>query len=152
MSVGEYCNREVVVTEKGTGVREAAQLMRSYHTGDLVVVERRGNENFPVGIVTDRDLVIEVLAEDASPEMLTMADLLCTELACVREDEELWGVLNHMRTRGVRRMPVVNDRGALVGIMTMDDAVELISEALSDMAQLVRREIKEEVRRRPPTP
>lgn len=150
MSVGEYCNREVVVAEKGTGVREAAQLMRKYHTGDLVVVERRGSDNVPVGIVTDRDLVIEVLAEDAPMEMLTLADLMGTQLATAREGEELWVVLNRMRSLGVRRMPVVNERGILVGILTMDDAVELISEALSDMSQLVRREISEEVQRRPP--
>lgn len=149
MSVGEYCNREVVVTDKGTSVREAARLMRQYHTGDLIVVERRGNENLPVGIVTDRDLVIEIVAENAPPDQITMADLMNSELATVREDEELWGVLNRMRFMGVRRMPVVNDRGMLVGIMTMDDAVELISEALSDLAQLVHKEIKEEVRRRP---
>lgn len=152
MSVGEYCNREVVVVEKGTSVREAAQLMRKFHTGDLVVVERKGNENFPAGIVTDRDLVVEVLAEDAPTEMLTVADLMSQELATARENEELWIVLNRMRSLGVRRMPVVNDRGVLAGILTMDDAVELISEALSDMAQLVRREISEEVHRRPPHP
>lgn len=152
MPVGEYCNREVIIAEKGTSVREAARLMRNYHTGDLVVVECRGGENFPVGIVTDRDLVIEVLAEDAPLEQVTLADLLCVELATVQESEELWLVLNRMRTLGVRRMPVVNARGVLVGILTMDDAVELIAEALSDMAQLVRREIKTEVRRRPPAP
>ena len=83
--------------------------------------------------------------------MLTLADLMGTELFTVGEEDELWVVLNHMRSLGVRRMPVVNDRGVLVGILTMDDAVELISEALSDMSQLVRREISEEVHRRPPT-
>ena len=152
MSVGEYCNREVVIAERGTSVREAAQLMRKHHTGDLVVVERKGKDNIPVGIVTDRDLVVEVLAVEAPVEMLTLADLMSPELATVREQEELWVVLNRIRTLGVRRMPVVNDKRTLVGILTMDDAVELISEALSDMSHLVRREISEEVHRRPPLP
>lgn len=152
MSVGEYCNREVVVADKGTSVREAARLMRQHHTGDLVVVQRRGSESIPIGIVTDRDLVIEVLAEDAPMDMLTLVDLMSTELSTAREDEELWMVMNRMRSLGVRRMPVVNERGVLVGILTMDDAVELISEALSDMSQLVRREISEEVQRRPQIP
>lgn len=152
MSVGEYCNREVIVTEKETDVREAARLMRNFHAGDLVVVERKGDENYPVGIVTDRDLVIEVLAEDAPLDLLTVADLMNPDLAIAQENEELWDVLNRMRTLGVRRMPVINDRGALVGILTMDDAVELIAEALSDMAQLVPREIKKEAHRRPPAP
>lgn len=152
MSVGEYCNREVVVAEKSTSVRDAARLMRQFHTGDLVVVEQRGNEKFPIGIVTDRDLVVEVLAEDAPMDMLTVADLMSPELATAKEKEELWVVLNRMRSLGVRRMPVVNDRGVLEGILTMDDAVELISEALSDMSQLVRKEISEEVHRRPPLP
>lgn len=150
MSVGEYCNRKVVIAERETSVREAARLMRNYHTGDLVVVEHRENRNVPVGIVTDRDLVIEVLAEDAPLDSLTLADLVSQELATVNEKEELWMVLNHMRLLGVRRMPVVDNGGALVGILTMDDAVELIAEALSHMAQLVRREITVEGHRRPP--
>jgi len=149
MSVGEYCNREVVVAEKETSVQEAARLMRKYHTGDLVVVEHRGNATIPVGIVTDRDLVIEVLAEDAPLDSVTLGDLVCAGLATVREDDDLWLAFGRMRALGVRRMPVVNESGTLQGIMTMDDAVELISEALSDMAQLVQREIKEEGRRRP---
>lgn len=90
MSVGEICNREVVVADKEEDAREAARLMRQYHVGDLVVVERRGEESIPLGVVTDRDLVIEVLAnaknrsvgaslnspeDDRTP---TVADPLCS--------------------------------------------------------------------------
>lgn len=64
MTVGEYCNREVAIAEQQTEIREAARLMRRLHVGDLVVVENRAGENIPVGILTDRDLVVEVLARN----------------------------------------------------------------------------------------
>ncbi len=62
MAVGEICNREVVIAEKTLSVVDAAQLMRTHHVGDLVVVEERAGRRLPVGIVTDRDIVVEVVA------------------------------------------------------------------------------------------
>ncbi|MGD9000402.1 MAG: CBS domain-containing protein, partial [Granulosicoccaceae bacterium] len=64
MSAGEYCNREVVVADKAESVREAIRLMRSNHVGDVVVVEQQGDVTVPLGILTDRDIVIEILAEE----------------------------------------------------------------------------------------
>jgi len=147
MSVGEICNREVVVTGRETDIREAARLMREYHVGDLLIVERKGDENIPVGIVTDRDLVIEVLALDVALEKLTVADLMLTELVTVPESADLWDALATMRSRGIRRMPVVNEQGGLEGILTIDDALDLLVEGLDDMVKLVRNEIQHEARR-----
>lgn len=151
MSVGEICNREVVVTGRETDIREAARLMREYHVGDLLIVERKDDENIPVGIVTDRDLVIEVLALDVALdvalEKLTVADLMLTELVTVPESADLWDTLATMRSRGIRRMPVVNEQGGLEGILTIDDALGLLVEGLDDMVKLVRNEIQHETRR-----
>lgn len=151
MSVGEICNREVVVTGRETDIREAARLMREYHVGDLLIVERKDDENIPVGIVTDRDLVIEVLALDVALdvalEKLTVADLMLTELVTVPESADLWDALATMRSRGIRRMPVVNEQGGLEGILTIDDALDLLVEGLDDMVKLVRNEIQHETRR-----
>ena len=148
MPLGEYCNREVVITEKTTEVREAAKLMRKRHVGDLVVVERRGPENIPIGLLTDRDLVIEVLAQDVPVEAVTVGDVMSLELVTARESDGLWDTLDRMRTLGIRRMPVINERGGLVGIITSDDVLELLSEGLGDLAKLVNSELDKEALQR----
>lgn len=148
MSVGEICNREVVIVEQGADAREAARLMREFHVGDLVVVEN-GEENVPLGIVTDRDLVIEVLAREVDPSAVTVLDLVSAELVTAREEEELLDSLERMRSKGIRRLPVVNARGGLEGILTMDDVLELLSEELSDVVTLIVRQSLIERRKRP---
>ena len=70
MSVGELCNRKVVIAEKILPVTEAARLMRSHHVGDLVVVEEKGGRKHPVGIITDRDIVVEIVAAGVNPDAL----------------------------------------------------------------------------------
>ena len=144
MAVGEICNREVVVTEKTLSVVGAAQLMRKHHVGDLVVVEEKDGSRRPVGVVTDRDIVVEVVAAGVNPEALTVGDIMSPEVATVREGEGLFEALRYMRDKGVRRMPVVDREGALVGILTLDDLLELLAEEMAELAKLVSHERKRE--------
>ncbi|PKO64841.1 MAG: CBS domain-containing protein, partial [Betaproteobacteria bacterium HGW-Betaproteobacteria-17] len=90
MAVGEICNREVVVAEKALSVVDAAQLMRKHHVGDLVVVEETAGRRHPVGIVTDRDIVVEVVAAGVNPDALKVGDIMGPEVATVRESEGLF--------------------------------------------------------------
>lgn len=144
MAVGEICNREVVITEKSASVADAARLMRSHHVGDLVVIEERGGRRHPVGIVTDRDLVVEVVAAGVNPEALKVGDIMGPEVATVRESEGLFEALRYMRNKGVRRMPVVDASGALVGILTLDDLLGLLAEEMMELAKLVSHERRRE--------
>jgi CBS domain-containing protein len=144
MPVGEICNREVVVAQKSLSVREAAQLMRSRHVGDLVVIEERDGRTYPVGIVTDRDIVVEVVAAGVNPDALTVADIIGPELTTVGESEGVYEAFFYMRSKGVRRMPVVNREGGLVGIVTLDDLLSLLAEEMSELAKLVSREKQRE--------
>ncbi len=144
MAVGEVCNREVVITGKSFSVVEAAQLMRSHHVGDLVVVEDRAGRKFPVGIVTDRDIVVEVVAAGVNSEALKVGDIMSPEVATIREDEGLFEALRYMRDKGVRRMPVVDREGVLVGILTLDDLLSLLAEELTELAKLVSHERQRE--------
>lgn len=150
MKIGECCNREVVVADKGMGVLEAAKLMRKYHVGDLVVVEKRNgtDTNRPVGILTDRDLVVEVLAQEVPPDEVSAADVMSLDLATVEEDQGVWETLERMRDLGVRRMPVVDHNGALVGLVTLDDLLELLTESMDNVAQLIKSELRKETRLR----
>jgi CBS domain-containing protein len=148
MSVGTLCNREVVVTAPDTSVLEAARLMREFHVGDLVVLEA-GDRRRPVGLVTDRDVTVGVVAAGLDPEAVSVGDLMTESLVSIPEDADFWDALSLMRQRGVRRLPVVNADGGLEGILTLDDALALIHEAVADLVTLVSREIDREKAKRP---
>lgn len=144
MSAGELCNRKVAIAEKTLSVADAARLMRRLHVGDLVVIEERDGRRQPVGIVTDRDIVVEVVAASMDPEALTIGDVMGPELATVRENEDLFETLRYMRDKGVRRMPVVDQAGGLVGILTLDDLLGLLAEEMTGLARLVSHERQRE--------
>jgi CBS domain-containing protein len=144
MTVGTVCNREVVFAGKDASISELAQLMREYHVGDVVVVEEKNGKRLPVGIVTDRDLVIEILAKGVSMETVSAGDIMSSELVTVYEDEGLWLTVQRMRVKAIRRLPVVSPDGALVGILTFDDVIDLLASELHEMARIVAREQEHE--------
>jgi CBS domain-containing protein len=144
MSVGEICNREVVITEKSVTVGEAAQLMRSRHVGDLLVVEEEKGRNRPIGIVTDRDIVLAVVAAGVAPESLTVGDIMGQGLVTVKESEGVFEALRYMRSKGVRRMPVLDREGGLAGIITLDDLLVLLAEEMTELARIISREQQRE--------
>ncbi len=149
MSVGEICNREVIVIQRNATVVEAAKLMRQYHVGAVIVVEKRDGRQVPVGVVTDRDLVIEVVATELDENVITVGDIMAQELFTIKESAASYEAIEFMRRRTARRLPVVDEAGELVGILTLDDALQLLSEELLDLAKLVRYEQKKETRHRP---
>lgn len=149
MPIGEICTREVVVVDKHASIKEAAQLMRRYHVGDIIVVEEKGGKRIPVGILTDRDIVIEIFAEEVDPEKVTVADVMSFELATVREQDGIWETIEFMHSKGVRRLPVLAADGSLAGIVTVDDLLELLSGELNALSGIVKREqVKESQLRR----
>ena len=137
MSVGEVCKREVVFISRDSTVAEAAKLMREHHVGALVVTGYEEGRPRPLGVLTDRDIVVEVIAEDLKPEDLLVGDVMSFELATVGEDDGISEAIKVMKGRGVRRIPVINGGGDLVGIFTVDDVMELLAEELSDLVKLV---------------
>ncbi|HUL13044.1 MAG TPA: CBS domain-containing protein [Methylococcaceae bacterium] len=151
MSVGQFCNRDTVIVRKQDSIVEAAKLMRQHHVGCLIVVEENGSGTFaPIGIVTDRDLVIEILAEEVNPEEVAIGDIMSYELVTAHENDGLWETLQRMRIKGVRRIPVVDQNGALKGILTNDDLLEILAGELGEIAKLVNRELQREQKIRPP--
>lgn len=151
MRVGEICTRDVVFCTPDTSIAEAARLMRDHHVGDLVVaVEEPDSRARPFGIITDRDIVVEVVAREAPLERLTVRDVITEGLTFVNENTGIPETLEVMRQKGVRRMPVVNARYELVGLIALDDLIELVAEELDAMVGLVARERLHEAQRRPP--
>lgn len=147
MTAGEFCIREVTTAERGMSVTEAAKLMRDRHVGALVVVESSDRPE-PVGLLTDRDLVVEVLGEEVPVDSITVGDVMSADLLTAREEDGLWDTLERMRTRGVRRVPVVDRGNFLVGILAADDVLELLAQELGALSRLIRREQEQEAGRR----
>jgi CBS domain-containing protein len=148
MPIGELCNREVVFATRTTTVVEAAQLMRRYHVGDLVVVDEVGGKRVPVGIVTDRDIVTEIVAKVCPAEGCTVENIMCAQLVSVAESEGVITTIRLMRTHGIRRIPVVDGDGGLVGIVSADDMLDLLAEELAELAKIAPRQQVQEVRSR----
>jgi CBS domain-containing protein len=140
MAIGEICVREVLVADLATTAQEAARLMRQHHVGDLVVVDAPNGRRVPVGIVTDRDLVLSVVATGLDPAVFTLGDLLTRKLVTGREDEGIFEAIQRMRKHGVRRMPVVDAQSTLVGIVSVDDLIQLLAEELGELGKLISRE------------
>jgi CBS domain-containing protein len=123
-------------------VVEAAKRMRDRHVGDLLVAD---TQTRPIGILTDRDIVVTAVAQSPDRlESLLVSDVMSRNLAAARTDETLDDALKLMRTRGVRRLPVVSADGRLEGLVAFDDILEVMSEELGELVGLVAREQKRE--------
>jgi len=140
MSIGEICNREVVYVSRDVTVNAACKLMRHYHVGSLVVVDESEGKRVPVGILTDRDIVVEIDAMDLDGKVITAGDIMSQELTTVAESFGVHETIEIMRFKGVRRLPVVDSDNRLAGIVTIDDLLEVLAEELSDIARIVARE------------
>ena len=149
MAIGEICCRDVVIAQVEETVLDAARLMREHHVGNVVVVEEREGKRVPIGIVTDRDVVVEIVALGLDPGTLTIGDIMLPGLATIDEATGVFETIEFMRVKGVRRMPVVAANGALVGIVTLDDLLTLLAEEFYELSGLLRKELqKEAVNRR----
>lgn len=149
MDVDLICNHNVATISKTEGVVDAAALMRDQHVGNLIVVERRGEANTPIGILTDRDIVVGVLAKRVAPDGVTVDDAMTRNPLTVREDASIEFALREMRRYGVRRAPVVRANGDLVGVIAVDDIIQHLALQLSRLADVIRLEQDAEQRTRP---
>ena len=144
MPIGELSIREVIIASRETSVLAAAKLMRQHHVGDVVITGETGGRCLPVGIVTDRDIIMEVLAQDLDAATLSVGDIMTGDLTTVRDSEGIFRTIQLMRAKGARRAPVVDNEGALVGIVSVDDLVELLAEELNELVKLISRELARE--------
>ena len=150
MHIGEICTRSVVTCRRDASAPEIAQLMRDRHVGDVIVVDEHEGQLTPVGIVTDRDLVVQVMAKGLNPDLLRAGDLIADDLVTAMESEGVYDAIWHMRNKGLRRLPVVDAHNHLLGILTADDVTEFLAEELTEVARIAPRQIKREEAMREP--
>jgi CBS domain-containing protein len=145
MTVGDICKRNVVVAPPSETIVDAAKRMRMTHVGDLVVVETRNGRHVPLAIITDRDIVISVVAGDPDHiNYLLVRDVMSTDLVTAQEEDTIEASLQKMHEHGVRRLPIVDATGALVGILTLDDVLQYLTGQQSELVALVAREQQHE--------
>jgi len=138
LTAGEVCNRIVSVAYPELSVEEAARVMREQQVGSLVVVEERNAaERQVVGMLTDRDIVTQVVAAQRNPQAVRVADVMSRAVVTAREDDSVLELLAAMQRKGVRRMPVVGGGDRLVGMAAIDDVLAVIAEAMGALAGAV---------------
>lgn len=129
----DFATVSVAVAEPDTSALVAAQLMRKHHVGALIVVDSE-EKTRPVGIVTDRDLVLALMAEGLDPDVFTVGDIMSVELVLASPEMDAMDAVQLMRTKRLRRIVIVDEAGRLVGIVTMEDILELLTRELADLA------------------
>ncbi|HEX7080441.1 MAG TPA: CBS domain-containing protein [Gammaproteobacteria bacterium] len=149
MAVSSICSHNVATIGPDADVAEAAERMRKEHVGDLIVAEFKQARLVPLGIITDRDIVVAVVAKKVDPSTLTVGDVMSDRLLTVREDNGIDFALREMRRFGVRRVPVVGSEGELVGVLSIDDVVDHLATQLSHIGDIIRFGQRAEAEARP---
>ena len=136
MSLGNLCRREVVVVNQGTPIKEAVKFMEEKNIGSVIVV----GGGKPVGIATDRDILLRVVNKGLDPEKSSVDDVMTKEIVTLKEGMGLFEALEQVKGKGIRRFPIVDARGNLKGIMTLDDIIYLLGKEMADVASIIERE------------
>lgn len=145
MLVADICTKAVVTCTPEDRLLDAARKMRDQAVGAVVVVEERDGMVVPVGVVTDRDVVVDVVVPQLDRiHELTVGDLADREVVTVHGGFNIDRALEVMSEAGVRRAPVVDGRGALVGIVTIDDLIETLAARLIGVVAVIRKQQRRE--------
>ena len=136
MRIGEICTVQTICCKRDETVQGAALLMRKFHVGDLVVIDPSDQGRVPVGIITDRDIVVSVIALGLDPASLLVGDIMSENLLTTSEDDDVYETIERMRLRGIRRVPVVNGAGALTGNVSVDDLLEFLAEEMGELSRI----------------
>ncbi|HLK10782.1 MAG TPA: CBS domain-containing protein [Candidatus Binatia bacterium] len=137
MSVARICLREVHLAEASESVFEAARRMAERRVGTLVIVD---DARKPVGLVTDRDLALRVVAAGGDPRAISVGDVMTARPKTVSESTPIESALSLMRAGAFRRLPVVDEEGKLVGIVSLDDVLGLLAEEFELIGRLLEHE------------
>lgn len=144
LNVGEICSRTVAFATEDMSLKEAANLMRSAHIGSLVVVREVPAGKMVAGMLTDRDIAIVAVARDFDPQTLRVGEIMTENVVTADPGDSIYDALASMRKTGIRRLPVVSKEGALEGIVSMDDILEIVAEELQMLVQAMTKERSKE--------
>ena len=144
MKIDRIYTRNVVGTSRETPVAEAAAMMRKFHVGTLLVMGEAPEQETVCGIVTDRDIVIQAVADALDPRKVMVGEVMTPVVADIKEGADLNEALERMRIEGVRRLVVRQANGAVAGILSADDVVDGLATDLASLARVLKSEIRRE--------
>ncbi len=133
MPVENLARSDVVTASTDESIENLASMMDDHSVGSVVIAD----DDEPVGIVTDRDLTLEVVAAGESPDGITAEDVMSADLCTIESDEGFYRATELMSEHGIRRLPVVDTSGQLEGIITIDDLNELLADEHQQLASVV---------------
>jgi len=136
MSVGRICTRSVSIGSAGESVAQGARRMGEAEVGTLVVLDEKQR---PVGLLTDRDIVVRVVAKDLDPGSTPIGEVMSRPVLAVHEKMPIEDGLARMAAAPTRRLVVTSDEGRLVGVLALDDVLELLAEEAQSIGRLLRR-------------
>jgi CBS domain-containing protein len=141
MNVYDLCQKHVVTVRKHEELATAARMMRERNVGCLVVVESAGaiGGERPIGMLTDRDIVTNVIARESDPHSVAVDDVMTRHPLTVAYSAPIDDALQRMRSGGVRRVPIVDDRGRVAGILSVDDIFEHMAQRMPFAVTPIRR-------------
>jgi CBS domain-containing protein len=145
VNVGAICRRRIVAVDAESTLAQAATLMREHHVGALVVTTQTGEGTRVSGVVTDRDLVIDVLARGLDAGSVAIGELARQRIASVAQDDDLTDALGVMQDSGVRRLLVTDAQDHLVGIVSLDDVTQACALQMDLLGRVIRSGLEREV-------
>jgi predicted transcriptional regulator len=148
MRVGDYCRRGVVTINGDASITDAARTMRDHHVGFLVVLDKEKTQQAPVGVLTDRDIVVQIDARGVDPKSVAVSDVMTPQPVLAHEDDDLHDLMQGMHAAGVRRVPVIDAAGALTGIIAVDDVFEIVAGLMQNVCGTIDSEQRMEQKRR----
>jgi CBS domain-containing protein len=148
MKLKDLCELDVATCLREQTISAAARLMRERHSGDLVVIDDSDAEREPIGIITDRDIVLEVVARGRDPDKTTVGEIMATQVVVASQDESPEQALERMALHGVRRVPIVDDEGFIVGIVSLDDLLHVHAQQAARLLEVVTKQRTKERRGR----
>lgn len=148
MLIKTICTRELVTIGRDDTASRATELMRKNHVGDVLVVEKKHDKNVAIGIVTDRDIVVEIVAAGLDPRVITVGDIMLPVIFTIEENLSVFDAIRQMTSKGIRRLPVITNNEELVGIITLDDLFLLMAKEFCSFAKLLSKEQQNEIEKR----
>ena len=136
MHIRDICTSDAAHCTRDETVQGAALMMRRLHVGDVIVVDRFDGASVPVGIVTDRDIVVSVIAPGLDPASLQVGDIMTDDLLTARDTDDVYETIEHMRLRGIRRVPMIDAKGNLTGVVSADDLLEFLAEEMGELSRI----------------
>ena len=138
MPIAEICQKKIAVLDRRETVAQAAKVMRERHVGDVIVTDSVNDS--PIGILTDRDIVVGLIAMGIPPDSVSVGDVMTPSLVTIREDQGVYEAIQVMERYGVKRLPVMDKSDQLIGIVSSNDLMELLGREMIALSKLNERQ------------